>query len=180
MPESCRDRFKGLYMLSEDCIRIKEEFMKEVTTLKEKTLKRRVPILRERDEVIDGKISDFDQYLPAYDDRRLRLQDEVQKIVEGKCYHKKKLDAKKKAAHTPTKVDHLHGQKGIPDFWRTAVTHNLILQDYIKDKDFKVLDYISHMYAAKSFDYPSQVYECALHFTENPYFSNSVLNLTVR
>ena len=60
MPESCCERFKGLYMLSEDCIRIKEEFMQEVTKLKEKTLKKRIPILIERDKVIEGKVTDFD------------------------------------------------------------------------------------------------------------------------
>ena len=78
----------------------------------------------------------------------------MQTIVAGKCYHKKKLDAKKKAAHTPTPVGHLHGEVGVPDFWRTVVTHNLILQDYIKDKDFKLLDYITLLRADKIFDYP--------------------------
>ena len=155
MPASCQNRFKALYMLSEDCIRIKDQFMKEVTELKEKNLKLKQPILAKRDQVIDGKVSDFDEYLPAYDERRLKLQDEVAKITASKCFHQKKEAAKKHHAHIPTDVSHLHGQLGIPDFWRTVVTHNLILQDYIKDKDFRLLDHVTHLNAVKMFEFPS-------------------------
>jgi nucleosome assembly protein 1-like 1 len=67
MPANVQNRFKVLHMLSDERSKINDEFEKEVKALEAKFMERKKPLLQKRNDIVLGKITDFAEYVPKYE-----------------------------------------------------------------------------------------------------------------
>ena len=125
MPEKIQPRFKVLHMLSDERSRINDEFEKELKALEAKMLLRRNPVIEKRAKILKGEVTDFDEYLPAFDEQVTV----VKEIVAGIVKSEEDLEAEKdEKPHEATNVDHLKTVQGVPDFWKVAASNNMLIQ----------------------------------------------------
>ncbi|CAK0781990.1 hypothetical protein CVIRNUC_005524 [Coccomyxa viridis] len=67
----------------------------------------------------------------------------------------------------------------IPSFWKFVLLQHGVLRDLIMEDDEEVLDYLEQVVVEENVDIKSG-YKVQLHFAQNPWFSNGVLEKAVR
>jgi nucleosome assembly protein 1-like 1 len=176
MPANVQNRFKVLHMLSDERSKINDEFEKEVKALEAKFMERKKPLLQKRNDIVLGKITDFAEYVPKYEQTQKANEEIVVGVV--KSDKDKAEDEEEAKSHVPTDVTHLKGVAGIPDFWATAIKNNQMMMQTIREKDAETLQYITNVEASETQE-PRTV-TIKIYYKENEYFTNPHLELMVR
>ncbi len=123
-----------------------------------------------------GKITDFAEYLPKYEQTQKANEEIVVGVVKSE--KDKAEDEEEAKTHVPTDVTHLKGVAGIPDFWATAIKNNQMMMQTIREKDADTLQYITNVEASETQE-PRTV-TIKIYYKENEYFTNQHLELMVR
>lgn len=162
-------------MLSDERSKINDEYEKEVKALEEKFRQRKNPLLEKRNDIILGKITEFDEYKETYEAHYKECETIVAGIV--KTPKQKAADEEEAKDHKPTEVDHLKDKTGIPDFWCTAIKNNVMMMQYIREKDREVLPHVTNVVSKESSEDSCKIIEVELTFNENEWFTNEKLNM---
>lgn len=178
MPASVQDRFKVLHMLSDQRSKINDQFELEVKALEEKFREKKRPLLEKRNDIVLGKVTDFSEFVPAYEKAYM----EVGTIVAGivKTQKEKDEDAMEAADHKPTDTTHLKEVVGVPDFWSTAVKNNTMMMQYFREKDQETLQYLKNVETKESTNPKTITVVLTFDAEKNEYFTNEKLELCVR
>ena len=148
MPANVQNRFKVLHMISDERSRINDEFEKEVKALEAKFMAKKKPLLEKRNDIVLGKVTDFSDYIPKYENTLKENEDIVSGIV--KSDKDKAQDEEEAKEHTATDVNHLKDVAGVPDFWLTAIKNNQMMMQNIREKDKDTLQYITNLEASET------------------------------
>ena len=178
MPVEVKNRFKCLYMLSDRRSKLNDMFSKEVDALELKIRAKKAPHLADRKKIISGEIKDFTEHLPIFDSTHTKLETIVAGIVKTKQEQEDdEADAKE---HEPTDVEHLKGVEGIPDFWPRCFKNNKMLGQVIKgDKDKAVFEHLTDVEKVETVTDKKKTIKSTLHFSENEWFNNKELSLSI-
>ena len=133
MPANVQNRFKVLHMLSDERSKINDLFELEVKALEAKYMEKKKPLLEKRNDLVLGKITDFSEFIPKYEETYQQVGTIVAGIV--KSAQEKEEDAAEALEHKPTDTNHLKEIQGVPDFWSVAVKNNQMMMQYIREKD---------------------------------------------
>ena len=142
---------------------------------------KRAEILRLRDQIISGEITDFDKFLIDYDKRREELkvfEEQKKKEKEAKAETSKEEDDED-MQEDPKGVNHLVGSKGVSDFWSHIILTHESLEEFIEEKDREILKNLTSMFVEQSFIKPSHV-TVRMGFKANDFFTNEMLTYTLR
>ena len=133
MPPQVQNRFKVLHMLSDERSKINDLFEAEQKALEAKFREKKLPLLEKRNEIVQGKVTDYSEFIPAYETAYMQ----VGTIVAGiqKTKQEKEADEEEAKEHKPTDVSHLKDVQGVPDFWATAIKNNQMMMQYMREKD---------------------------------------------
>ena len=123
MPESVRDRFKVLHMLSDRRSTLNDEFNVELKNIKKQIVEKKRPFNIERRKMIDGELTELDDYVEKFE----LIHDDLSKKVASIITTDKDDDKKE-----PIDTSYLKNVDGIPDFWLRAIKSNKLLWDNIK------------------------------------------------
>ena len=175
MPENVRTRFQCLHVFSDERSKINDLFEKEVRELSEAFEKRKLPIVKKRDDILDGTNTTFDDACIEFDTTVTKLQAAVAGIV--KTEEEKEADEEEAKEHKPTNVDHLKDKAGVPDFWSTAIKNHAMLQTVVTEQDSPILDHIKKLHASQE-KIPRPKLTVTFTFGENEYFSNDTISFT--
>ena len=143
--------------------------------LSEEFEKKKKPILEKRDLILEGNLEDFAEYLPRYDVFTEKLQAFCSSIVKDE--EQKKLEEEEEKDREPLDVSHLVGKKGVPDFWRKAMTNNPMMAPLIQEHDKPILEHLTGMTVTHS-KVPDTRFQVEMHFEKNDFFDNVSLSLT--
>jgi len=145
MPAAVRDRFKVLHMLSEQRNKLNDEFNDVLNKLSRKYYdERQKPVFMQRQRLLDGEDVPADM-LPKFDDRHVKAEQEVAKILEDEAAKKKKEgDEEPVPEEEPIKTDvnYLKGKKGIPDFWAKTIKNCQMCMQDANEKDEEILNHV--------------------------------------
>ena len=83
MPEQVSDRFRQLYVYSDERSKINDMFEKEVKELSERFEQRKIPLLQKRDEIIYGTDTEFADACGEYDRAFTKCETAVAGIVKS-------------------------------------------------------------------------------------------------
>lgn len=122
MPANVQNRFKVLHMLSDERSKINDLFELEVKALEAKYMEKKKPLLEKRNDVVLGKITDFSEFIPKYEETYVQVGTIVAGIV--KTPKEKENDEEEAKEHKPTDTTHLKDVAGVPDFWSVAIKNN--------------------------------------------------------
>ncbi|KAJ8643444.1 hypothetical protein MRB53_005192 [Persea americana] len=142
------------------------------------------PKVRKRVEVLREIQSQHDELEAKFFEERAALEAKYQKLYEPLYTERYKIvngvvevegvtnDA---AEETPTE-DKSTEEKGVPDFWLTAMKTNEVLADEISERDEGALKYLKDIKWCRIDD--PKGFKLDFFFDPNPYFKNSVLTKT--
>lgn len=133
MPAEVQTRFKGLYMISNNCTCIGDQMDREMEELEQAFAAKKKPLFEAREAIISGENTDFADAVKTFDEALPMLEAQAAK-VKYSPEEQAEID-EANAAHEPVKVDHLEEVAGVPDFWLQAVKNNEMLMAIIKEKD---------------------------------------------
>jgi len=180
MPSEVQQRFKGLYMISNNCTCIGDQMDRDMEALEASFAAKKAPLFEARGKIIDGSNTDFAAAVTTFDAAIPMLETQAAK-VKYSPEEQAEID-EANASHEPVKVDHLENEAGIPDFWLQSIKNNEMLMAIIKEKDTEALDNITLLEVSKVMN-PSADIKVAkgisLSFSENEFFTNDKLTITV-
>lgn len=120
-------------------------------------------------------MADFQEFVPEFEETQVELESIVAGIVKT---DEEKAEAEEEKEHVPTNVDHLKDVCGIPDYWKVAVSNNMLIQQAVHKQDKEALTFIKDVKSEKTDD-PKTI-TIKMFFSENEFFSNDVLTYTVK
>uniref|UniRef100_A0A7S3VJL0 Nucleosome assembly protein n=1 Tax=Dunaliella tertiolecta TaxID=3047 RepID=A0A7S3VJL0_DUNTE len=150
---------------------------------------------------LESTPEEFVESLPAPVQRRVEALQELQtKHDEVETQFRKEraeLEAKYEKLYAPLYADRtaiVSGEKevplkegdapaevtGVPEFWLTVMLKSDVTADLIKDKDIEILQYLTNITSESLLaeDGAPRGFKLFFHFSENPFFSNTVLEKT--
>lgn len=141
------------------------------------------PNVRKRVEALKEIQSHHDEMEAKFFEERAALEAKYQKLY-GPLYTKRyeivngivEVDGVVKEASAVEEEDKSAEEKGVPNFWLTAMKTNEILAEEISDRDEGALKYLKDIKCSK-IDKPKG-FKLEFFFDANPYFKNSVLTKT--
>lgn len=139
------------------------------------------PNVRKRVDVLRGIQSEHDELEAKFFEERATLEAKYQKLYSplyAKRYEIVNGTVKVEGATTdgePTNQEEGKdaGEKGVPDFWLTAMKNNEVLSEEISDHDEAALKFLKDIKWSRV-DNPKG-FQLTFHFDTNPYFKNSIL-----
>lgn len=180
MPSEVQQRFKGLYMISNNCTCIGDQMDRDMEELEKSFAAKKAPIFETRDKIVDGSNTDFAAAVVTFDAAIPMLETQAAKVKYSPEEQAEMDEAN--ASHEPVKVDHLENEAGIPDFWLQAVKNNEMLMAIIKEKDTEVLDSLTKLEVSKMIG-TSAAYKVSksitLTFSDNEFFKQEEMTLQV-
>ncbi|RWR72606.1 nucleosome assembly protein 1/2 isoform X3 [Cinnamomum micranthum f. kanehirae] len=142
------------------------------------------PKVRKRVEVLREIQSQHDELEAKFFEERAALEAKYQKLYEPLYTERYKIVngvvevegvTNEAAEETPTE-DKSTEEKGVPDFWLTAMKTNEVLADEISERDEGALKYLKDIKWCRIDD--PKGFKLDFFFDPNPYFKNSVLTKT--
>ncbi|XVF25132.1 hypothetical protein REPUB_Repub13aG0187500 [Reevesia pubescens] len=139
--------------------------------------------VRKRVEVLREIQSEHDELEKKFFEERAALEAKYQKLYEP-LYTKRyeivngviKVEGEKNEAVIDEEGDKGVEEKGVPDFWLTAMKTNDILAEEISERDDGALKYLKDIKWCRIED--PKGFKLDFFFDSNPYFKNSVLTKT--
>ncbi|XP_056176435.1 nucleosome assembly protein 1;4-like isoform X2 [Syzygium oleosum] len=141
------------------------------------------PNVRKRVEALKEIQSHHDELEAKFFEERAALEAKYQKLYEP-LYTKRyeivngivEVDGVVKEASAAVEEDKSSEEKGVPNFWLTAMKTNEILAEEISERDEGALKYLQDIKWSR-IDKPKG-FKLEFFFDANPYFKNSVLTKT--
>uniref|UniRef100_A0A6I9REL8 Nucleosome assembly protein 12 n=1 Tax=Elaeis guineensis var. tenera TaxID=51953 RepID=A0A6I9REL8_ELAGV len=140
------------------------------------------PKVRKRVEVLRELQSQHDELEAKFFEERAALEAKYQKLYEP-LYNKRYEivngaveGVTNEAAEENPAEDKANGEKGVPDFWLTAMKTNEVLAEEITERDEGALKFLKDIKWCR-IDNPKG-FKLEFFFDTNPYFKNSVLTKT--
>ncbi|KAL5757512.1 hypothetical protein ACOSP7_020123 [Xanthoceras sorbifolium] len=141
------------------------------------------PNVRTRVEVLREIQSQHDELEQKYFEERAALEAKYQKLYQP-LYSKRyeivnglpEVEGAVNGDLTNKEVNQAPEEKGVPEFWLTAMKNNLILADEILERDEEALKYLKDIKWCRTDD--PKGFKLEFLFDPNPYFKNSVLTKT--
>ncbi|KAL2555242.1 Nucleosome assembly protein 1-2 [Forsythia ovata] len=142
------------------------------------------PNVRKRVDVLRGIQSEHDELEAKFFEERAALEAKYQRLYHPlytKRYEIVNGIIEVEGGTTdgePTKQDEGKdaGEKGVPDFWLTAMKNNEVLAEEISEHDEAALKFLKDIKWSRV-DNPKG-FQLTFHFDANPYFKNSILTKT--
>ena len=177
MPDMVQPRFKTLHMFSDERSRINDLFEVEVKKLSAKMELRKRPILVQRDAILQGEFTSFEDMIPQYDEK----MPELETIIAGiqRTDEEKEEEAEEEKKHEPVDVAYLKENVGVPDFWAKSIEGHPMLQQIITEKDSPIIKHVT-MVKAEKVEEPSSMITVEVFFEKNEFFTNDCLKFTCR
>ncbi|KAK5111263.1 hypothetical protein LTR62_005291 [Meristemomyces frigidus] len=160
LPAPVRKRVAGLKGVQKEHSKLEAEFQEEVLALEKKFFAKFTPLYERRAKIVTG------QSEPSEEDIKAGEEDEEEDDEESE---NAKAEADKKA-----EADGTTGQKGIPEFWLSAMK-NSSLAETITDRDEEALKQLTDL-RMEYLDRPG--FRLIFEFAENEFFSNKTLSKT--
>ncbi|XP_022732653.1 nucleosome assembly protein 1;2-like isoform X2 [Durio zibethinus] len=141
------------------------------------------PNVRKRVEVLRDIQSQHDELEAKFFEERAALEAKYQKLYQP--FYAKRYDIVNgvgEAEGTPNEVamdqgeDKADEEKGVPDFWLTAMKNNEVLSDEITERDEGALKYLKDIKWYRIVE--PKGFKLEFYFDTNPYFKNTVLTKT--
>lgn len=177
LPANLQDRFKMLYMLSDQRSKIQDAFSAEIDGLSAIFKAKKQPHYDERANIISAKTTNFEEYLPKYDAMHIQLETIVAGIV--KTPEQTEEDAQEIKEHIPTPTQYLENIDGIPNFWGVCVKNNRMMQQIVRDRDAVPLEKITDVHIEETFEKKKKQLRITLIFAENDFFTNTELSVKI-
>lgn len=141
------------------------------------------PNVRKRVEVLREIQSEHDELEKKFFEERAALEAKYQKLYEP-LYTKRyeivngivKVEGETNEAVMDEEGDKCVEEKGVPDFWQTAMKMNEILAEEISERDEGALKYLKDIKWSRNDD--PKGFKLEFFFDSNPYFKNTVLTKT--
>ncbi|XWS20149.1 hypothetical protein CRYUN_Cryun31cG0075800 [Craigia yunnanensis] len=141
------------------------------------------PNVRKRVEVLRDIQSEHDELEKQFFEERAALEAKYQKLYEP-LYTKRyeivngvmKVEGETNEAVMDKEGDKIVEEKGVPDFWLTAMKTNEILAEEISERDEGSLKYLKDVIWGRIND--RKGFKLEFCFDSNPYFKNSILTKT--
>ncbi|CAL0325529.1 unnamed protein product [Lupinus luteus] len=138
------------------------------------------PVVRKRVEVLREIQGEHDEIEAKYFEERAALEAKYQKLYQPlytKRYEIVNGVTEVEGAANETKSDtEEENEKGVPDFWLTAMKNNEVLVEEISERDEAALSFLKDIKWSR-IENPKG-FKLDFFFESNPYFSNSVLTKT--
>uniref|UniRef100_A0A2P2M099 Nucleosome assembly family protein n=1 Tax=Rhizophora mucronata TaxID=61149 RepID=A0A2P2M099_RHIMU len=140
-------------------------------------------VVRKRVEVLREIQSQHDEVEAKFFEERAALQAKYQKLYQP-LYNKRyeivngviDVDAAKNDAEMELEGGKADEEKGVPDFWLTALKNNEVLAEEITERDDEALKYLKDIKWYRIEE--PKGFKLEFFFDQNPYFKNSVLTKT--
>ncbi|KAJ6842257.1 nucleosome assembly protein 1,2-like isoform X4 [Iris pallida] len=138
------------------------------------------PIVRKRVEALREIQDEHDELEAKFFEERAALEAKYQKLYEP-LYTKRYdivngvVEVEGAKSETPAE-DTASEEKGVPDFWLTAMKTNEVLAEEIQERDEEALKFLKDIKWCK-IDNPKG-FKLEFFFDSNPFFKNSVLTKT--
>eukprot|EP00252_Welwitschia_mirabilis_P014991 TRINITY_DN33096_c0_g1_i1.p1 TRINITY_DN33096_c0_g1~~TRINITY_DN33096_c0_g1_i1.p1 ORF type:complete len:360 (+),score=107.44 TRINITY_DN33096_c0_g1_i1:54-1082(+) len=139
------------------------------------------PKVKRRVEALKELQSQFDELEAKFFEERAALEAKYQKLYEP--YYSKRTeivngdtevtDVKEGKEGQESNQDTTNEEKGIPEFWLTAMKNIDVLAMQITSKDEEVLKFLKDIKWSRLAD--AKGFKLEFHFQENPYFTNTLL-----
>uniref|UniRef100_A0A0C9RRH7 TSA: Wollemia nobilis Ref_Wollemi_Transcript_19153_1957 transcribed RNA sequence n=1 Tax=Wollemia nobilis TaxID=56998 RepID=A0A0C9RRH7_9CONI len=154
LPYNVKRRVEALQELQGQHKEFETKFFEEKAALEAKYQKLYEPFYKKRFEIVNGMI-----------------EVEVAKEVEG---------AKEEKEEEPKKEKDATDEKGVPEFWLTAMKNNDVVGMQITERDEGALKFLKDITWSRldSDKEDEKGFKLDFFFNENPYFKNSVLTKT--
>lgn len=141
------------------------------------------PIVRKRVEVLREIQSEHDELEAKFFEERAALEAKYQKLYEP-LYTKRyeivngvtEVEGAKNESTMDQEEDKAKEEKGVPDFWVTAMKTNEVLAEEISERDEEALKFLKDIKWCR-IDNPKG-FKLEFFFDTNPFFKNSVLTKT--
>ncbi|KAK8366764.1 hypothetical protein V6Z12_A02G140300 [Gossypium hirsutum] len=141
------------------------------------------PNVRKRVEVLREIQSEHDELEKKFFEERAALEAKYQKLYEP-LYTKRyeivngivKVEGETNEAVMDEEGDKCVEEKGVPDFWQTAMKMNEILAEEISERDEGALKYLKDIKWSRNDD--PKGFKLEFFFDSNPFFKNTVLTKT--
>ncbi|XP_050218115.1 nucleosome assembly protein 1;3 isoform X1 [Mercurialis annua] len=141
------------------------------------------PVVRKRVEVLREVQSQHDELEAKFFEERAALEAKYQKLYQP-LYSKRydivngavEVDGTTKEAAMDKEGDESAEEKGVPDFWLTAMKNNEVLAEEITERDEGALKYLKDIKWCRIDD--PKGFKLDFFFDTNPYFKNTVLTKT--
>ncbi|KAI4355451.1 hypothetical protein L6164_004226 [Bauhinia variegata] len=139
------------------------------------------PKVRKRVDILRDLQSQHDELQAKFLEERASLEAKYQKLYEP-LYAKRYeivngvVEVEGVTDEVPDKEDKATEEKGVPEFWLTAMKSNEILAEEITERDEEALKYITDIKWCRV-DNP-RGFKLEFFFDSNPYFKNTVLTKT--
>ncbi|KAI7741523.1 hypothetical protein M8C21_022601 [Ambrosia artemisiifolia] len=144
------------------------------------SLKNFTPAVRKRVEVLRDIQSEHDELEAKFFEERAALEMKYQKLYQP-LYSKRhdivngvvEVDGLKDEPATAQADGNSKEEKGVPDFWLTAMKTHELLAEEISERDEEALKYLKDIKWCRIED--PKGFKLEFFFDTNPYFKNSVL-----
>ncbi|XP_023731075.1 nucleosome assembly protein 1;4 [Lactuca sativa] len=138
------------------------------------------PVVRKRVEVLQGIQAQHDEIEAKFFEERAALEAKYQKLYEP-LYSKRydivngvvEVDGVKGEDSMDQTDDKAKEEKGVPNFWVTAMKTHEILAEEISERDEEALKYLKDIKWCRIDD--PKGFKLDFYFDTNPFFKNSVL-----
>ncbi|KDO48190.1 hypothetical protein CISIN_1g017359mg [Citrus sinensis] len=144
-------------------------------------LEKLTPAVRKRVEVLREIQSEHDELEAKFFEERAALEAKYQKLYQP-MYTKRYEIVNGVVEGAPNEVamdqeeDKATEEKGVPDFWLTAMKNNDVLSEEITERDEGALKFLKDIKWFRIDD--PKGFKLEFYFDPNPYFKNSVLTKT--
>ncbi|KAK9470580.1 uncharacterized protein V1510DRAFT_422731 [Dipodascopsis tothii] len=156
LPVAVRTRISGLKGIQKEYTKLETEFRKEITELEKKYAELYKPLYEKRSSIVAGVIEPTDQEVEA-----------------GKEEEEDEDDDDEQDEQVKSTIP--EDAKGIPEFWLTALKNMIAFSESITDKDEEVLKNLVDV-RLEYLEKPG--FRLVFEFSQNEYFTNSVLTKT--
>ena len=143
--------------------------------LNEKFEQKKKPILDKRDQILEGTLEDFAEYMETFSQYDQKLQEFCSSIVKDEPQQQEELEEAKK--REPFDSSPLVGQKGVPDFWYKSLYNNPMTKQLILEHDEPILKNITSLKVSQT-RVPENKITVEMTFANNEFFSNVNLSFT--
>lgn len=163
LPPHVKRRVEGLKGLQVEYMKVEAEFQKEILELEKKFAKRYAPIYERRSAIVNGKEEP--------------TRDEVVKGEESDAQDdEEELEGEKESyADLTVPAD---AEKGIPEFWLTALKNHVALSELIEERDEEALKALIDVRMVYLTDASGFKLEFVFDPSKNDYFTNEILTKT--
>lgn len=159
LPAPIRRRVAGLKGVQKEHSKLEAQFQEEVLELEKKYFTKFTPLYQKRAKIVNGGAEPTDEEVKAGE----QDEEEDEDGAESSKAEETEADTSSKA------------QKGIPEFWLSAMKNQISLAELMTEKDEEALKLLTDV-RMEYLDKPG--FRLIFEFADNEFFSNSTITKT--